>query len=168
MVLGRVVGAWGVRGWVKVAPLGDGPEGLLAQPAWWLGAPGGEGRRRTVLEARAHSGTVVASLDGCATPEAAAELKGCEVAVPRSALPKARRGEVYLADLVGLDVVSASGRALGTVVAMEPYGAHPLMRVRGGESGGDPAGRLVPFVEPILMSVDLAARRIEVDWEPEY
>ena len=140
----------------------------MAQPVWWLGAPGGEWQPRRVVAARVHSGTVVASLEGCPTPEAAAKLKGCEVAVPRSALPKARRGEVYLADLVGLDVVSVTGRPLGTVVAMESYGAHPLMRVRGGEPGGDPAGKLVPFVEPILKSVDLDARRIEVDWEPEY
>ena len=75
---------------------------------------------------------------------------------------------MYLADLIGLEVVSLTGRPLGTVVAMESYGAHPLMRVLGGEPGGDPAGKLVPFVEPILKSVDLKARRIEVDWEPEY
>jgi 16S rRNA processing protein RimM len=82
-------------------------------------------------------------------------------------LPAARKGEVYLADLVGLDVVSMSGAALGKVVAVEDYGAHPLMRVVG--NGGAPAeGRLVPFVAPIVRAVDLAARRIEVDWEPEY
>ena len=157
-----------MRGWVKVAPYGDGPEGLLAQRTWWLPGPGGEWQARTVIEARAHSGTVVAALEGFGTPEVAATLKGCDVAVPRSALPKARKGEVYHADLVGLDVVNASGRSLGKVVAIESFGAHPLMRVQGGEGGGDPAGRLVPFVEPILRSVDLRARRIEVDWEPDY
>jgi len=157
-----------VRGWVKVAPYGDGPEGLVAQRTWWLRAAGDDWQSRTVVEARAHSGTVVAALEGFGTPEAAAALKGRDVAVPRSALPKARKGEVYHADLVGLDVVSASGRSLGKVVAMESFGAHPLMRVHGAEGDGDPAGRLVPFVEPILRSVDLKARRIEVDWEPEY
>ena len=157
-----------MRGWVKVAPYGDGPEGLLAQRTWWLRGPGGKWQARTVIEARAHSGTVVAALEGFGTPEVAATLKGCDVAVPRSALPKARKGEVYHADLVGLDVVNASGRSLGKVVAIESFGAHPLMRVQGGEGGGDPAGRLVPFVEPILRSVDLRARRIEVDWEPDY
>lgn len=157
-----------MRGWVRVAPYGDGPEGLVAQRTWWLGAPGGDRQPRKVVEARAHSGTVVAALEGFGTPEAAAVLKGLEVAVPRAALPKPKKGEVYHADLVGLDVVSSSGRSLGKVVAMESFGAHPLMRVEGGEGGGDPAGRLVPFVEPILRSVDLEARRIEVDWEPEY
>jgi 16S rRNA processing protein RimM len=123
--------------------------------------------RREVGEARAHSGTVVASLDGLATPEDAKLLKGRDVAVPRSALPKPGRGEVYLADLVGLDVVGASGARLGTVVAVEEYGAHPLMRVApAGAAPGE--GRLVPFVEPIVRAVDLRARRIEVEWEPEY
>jgi 16S rRNA processing protein RimM len=72
---------------------------------------------------------------------------------------------VYLADVVGLDVVDAAGRPLGRVVAMEDYGAHPVMRVRREKRDGAGAESLVPFVEPILRSVDLAGRRIEVDWE---
>ena len=107
--MGRVVGPWGVRGWIKVAPYGDGPEGLLRQRAWWLQDGKGGWARHDVGEAREHSGTVVASLDGLASPEAAAAWKGRDVAVPRSALPKPRKGEVYLADLVGLEVVSVSG-----------------------------------------------------------
>lgn len=167
MVLGRVIGPWGVRGWVKVAPYGDGPDGLLAQRRWWLRARDGEWVPHEVGEAREHSGAVVASIGGYATPEAAAALKGREVGVPRSALPPVRKGEIYLADLVGLDVVSASGRPLGKVAGIEDYGAHPVMRVRGDGAGGGP-GRLIPYVEPIVRAVDLEARRIEVDWEPEY
>lgn len=163
--MGRVVGPWGVRGWVKVAPYGDGPEGLAAQRTWWMRDAAGDWRPHEVSEARAHSGTVVAAIAGYATPEAASALKGRDVAVRRSALPRLAKNEVYLADLVGLDVVSASGRSLGAVVAVEDYGAHPLLRVR---AGGGAAERLVPFVAPILRSVDLAARRITVDWEPEY
>ena len=164
--MGRVVGPWGVRGWVKVAPYGDDPAGLAKQRAWWLQDGQGGWTRRDVGEARVHSGTVVASLAGLDTPEAAAQWKGRDVAVPRAALPKARKGEVYLADLVGLTVVSASGAVLGTVVAIEDYGAHPLMRVAAEGAAGQ--GRLVPFVEPIVRAVDLTSRRIDVEWEPEY
>lgn len=165
--MGRVVGPWGVRGWVKVAPYGDGPEGLAAQRTWWLRDEGGAWRSHAVSEARAHSGTVVAAIAGYPTPEAAAVLKGREVAVPRSVLPKPKRGEIYLADLVGLEVVSAAGFALGKVAAVEDYGAHPLLRVKR-EAGKGEEDRLVPFVAPILQSVDLALGRITVDWEPEY
>ena len=165
--MGRVVGPWGVRGWVKVAPYGDDPAGLVSQRAWWLQDGQGGWTRRDVGEARVHSGTVVASLDGLTTPEAARAWKGRDVAVPRSALPKPRRGEVYLADLVGLEVVAGSGVSLGRVVAVEDYGAHPVMRVAP-EGAAPGSGRLVPFVEPIVRGVDLAARRIDVEWEPEY
>ena len=163
--MGRVIGPWGVRGWIKVAPHGDGPEGLVRQRTWWLRDDEGGWARREVGEARAHSGTVVASLSGIATPEDAKRWKGRDVAVPRDALPKAKRGELYVGDLVGLTVVTASGTTLGTVVAVEDYGAHPVMRVAAGGSGGE---RLVPFVEPIVRAVDLKARRVEVEWEPEY
>jgi len=162
--MGRVIGPWGVRGWIKVAPYGDDPAGLAKQRAWWV--KDGEGwARREVGEARVHSGTVVASLAGVTTPEDAKLLKGRDVAVPRDALPPPKRGEVYLADLVGLRVETMSGAALGTVVAVDDYGAHPLMRVSAGEGAAE---RLVPCVEPIVRSVDLEAGRIEVDWEPEY
>ena len=165
--MGRVLGPWGVRGWIKVAPYGDDPEGLAKQRSWWLEDGKGGWMRRDVGEARVHSGNIVASLDGLTSPEAAAEWKGRDVAVPRSSLPKARKGEVYLADLVGLDVVSVTGARLGTVVAVEDYGAHPVMRVapQGAAAG---TGRLVPFVEPIVVAVDMKARRIDVAWEPEY
>ena len=166
-MLGRVIGPWGVRGWIKVAPYGDDPAGLLAQRAWWLQGRDGGWTRHEVVEARMHSGTVIASLAGFATPEAAKGLKGFAVGVPRSALPALRRGEIYLADLVGLDVVSASGAALGKVVAVEDFGAHPVLRVAE-EGGAAREGRLVPFVAPIVRAVDLKARRIDVEWEPEY
>ena len=163
--MGRVVGPWGVRGWIKVAPYGDRPEGLASQRAWWLKDDDGGWARREVGEARVHSGTVIASLAGIDTPEAAKLWKGRDIAVPRESLPKAKRGEIYVGDLVGLTVVTTSGATLGTVVAVEDYGAHPVMRVAAGEGG---AGRLVPFVEPIVRSLDLEARRVEVDWEPDY
>lgn len=165
--MGRVVGPWGVRGWVKVAPYGDAPEGLVAQRTWWVRDEGGTWRSHAVREARVHSGTVIAAIEGYATPESAATLKGREVGVPRSALPKPGKNEVYLADLAGLEVVSASGHALGMVAAVEDYGAHPVLRVRR-ESGKGEEDRLVPFTAPILVAVDLARRRITVDWEPEY
>lgn len=165
--MGRVVGPWGVRGWVKVAPYGDEPQGLAAQRTWWMQDAGGAWRSHEVTEARVHSGTVVAAIAGYATPESAAALKGRDVAVPRSALPRLSKNEVYLADLVGLDVTGASGRPLGVVVAVEDFGAHPVLRVRPGD-GERADDRLVPFVSPILQSVDLAGRRITVDWEPEY
>ena len=164
--MGRVLGPWGVRGWIKVAPFGDDPAGLVAQREWWMRERGDHGAAVLARLDHVVPPPCSAALAGFATPEAAKALKGREVGVPRAALPAPRRGEIYLADLVGLDVVSGSGATLGKVVAVEDYGAHPVLRVA--EAGGAAEHRLVPFVAPIVRGVDLKARRIDVEWEPEY
>ena len=110
---------------------------------------------------------LVARSTGVDTREAAAALKGVEVGVPRDALPPLAEGEIYWADLVGLDVREPRGRALGKVRGDRlDIGAHPLLRVA--RRGRRRPERLIPFVAAIVDAVDVEARRIEVDWEPDY
>jgi 16S rRNA processing protein RimM len=106
----------------------------------------------------------LAQLSGLADREAAARLNGAEVGVPRSALPVPGDNEYYLADLVGLEVVNRQGERLGRVAAVEEFGAHPVLRV------ADAAGtsRRIPMVDAFVDAIDLAARRIEVDWQLDY
>lgn len=164
-MLGRVAAPFGVRGWVKVVPFTASAEALLDYPEWRM-TPLGEREARAyrVLEGRVHGGAVVAALEGVATREQAARLRGATVAVPREAMPPADDGEVYLADLPGCRVVNARGVPLGEVVAVDGTGAQPLLRV----AAEGRAQRLIPLVVPVVLGVDLAARVVEVDWEAEY
>ena len=91
--------------------------------------------------------------------------RGALIGVPRSELPAAAEGEVYLADLVGLDVVNREGQALGVVVAVDDFGAHPVLRVRADGGGRE---RLIPFVAAHVDEVDLASKRIGVDWGGDF
>jgi 16S rRNA processing protein RimM len=84
--------------------------------------------------------------------------------VPRAALPAAADNEIYWADLVGLAVVNREGVALGEVREVADFGAHPMLRVV--DAGG--VERLIPFVVAYVDSVDVAARRVDVDWQPDY
>ena len=80
-------------------------------------------------------------------------------------MPRCRRGnEFYWADLVGLAVVNRQGVKLGSVAAVEDFGAHPLLRV----TDDDGAPRLIPFVAAYMDGVDVAAGRIDVDWQLDY
>jgi 16S rRNA processing protein RimM len=88
---------------------------------------------------------------------------GGDVGVARSALPAAADDEVYWADLVGLAVWNRQGEKLGTVTAVQEFGAHPVLLV-----AHDEGTRLIPFVEAHVDSVDLASGRIEVDWGKDY
>ena len=155
--MGRVAGAYGVRGWVKVVPQAGVQDGLAAAKEWWLG----EDRRR-VVQAKRHSATVVAKLEGIDTPEQARQLKGREVAVARAALPEPGAGHYYLADLLGCEVVNAQGEKLGVVRQWLTNGPQDVMEVEGS------AVRLLPWVASVVKRVDLEAGVIEVEWEADW
>jgi 16S rRNA processing protein RimM len=149
---GRVAGAYGVRGWVKVVV--DEPEVLAAQPVWWIG-----GDERKVEETKVHSGKLLAKLGGIDTPELARKYKGKAISIPR---PDPGEGRYYWADLIGLEVVNAQGQVLGVVKGMFSNGAHDVAELSGEKS------RLLPWVPVVVKKVDLPEKRIEVDWGADW
>jgi len=164
--MGRVAAPYGVRGWMKVLPFTDAPEALLGFAAWRMTMRDErEAREFRLVEGRAHGGALVAKVEGIDSPEAAALLRGSTVEVARAALPEAGEDEVYLADLPGCAVVTTAGAALGTIEAVDDFGAHPVLRVAPADGG---ALRLIPLVAAYVKAVDLAARVIEVEWEADY
>ncbi len=155
--MGRVAGAFGVRGWIKVLPGGGVRETLAGAPEWWI-----EGRKHRVAEAKAHGATVLGRLDGVDSREQAAALKGKEVAVARESLPPVEEGFYYLADLVGLEVVNEQGERLGVVKQWLTNGAQDVMEVAGERT------RLVPWVPAVVKQVDLPGRQITVEWGADW
>ena len=149
---GRVAGSYGVRGWLKVAV--DEPGWLGEQPKWWL-----RGAEYAVRATRVHSGMLLAKLEGIDSPEAAKGFKGVAVVIPR---PAAGEGRLYVDDLVGLEVVNEKGVALGTVKQVTFNGAHEVIELQGERS------RLLPLVPAYVKKIDLAGRRIEVEWEADW
>ncbi|MBS0320863.1 MAG: 16S rRNA processing protein RimM [Proteobacteria bacterium] len=164
VVMGRIAGAWGVKGWVKVAPYSADPAALADHATWWVSRNDAPWEPCDVIASRPHGATVIGQLAGVATPEDAQRLRGALVGLPRAALPAAADDEVYLADLPGLAVVNRQGVALGTVESVQETGAHPVLRVV--EAGG--RTRLIPFVAAYVDSVDLAERTLAVDWGEDY
>ena len=164
--MGRVVAPYGVKGWLKVIPSTAEHDTLLSHEEWWLRPRGerSEWRRCTFEEGRVHGNTLIARVAELSSREAAAAYAGGEVGIARSALPAAAEGELYWADLLGLAVWNRQGERLGTVAAVQDFGAHPVLRVEHEEG----APRLIPFVEAYVDAVDLASRRIEVDWGKDY
>ena len=165
--MGRVVAAYGVRGWIKVKPFTETPDGLLAYPMWWLLKRSGESLPHRVLEARIHSDFVIARLQGLDTREQAAAFNGAEVSVPRDQLPEPGDGEVYWSDLADCEVVNRDGERLGRVTEVQGTGAYPMLRVASGEAA-DATEVLIPFVPAYVLGVDLEANRIDVDWKTDY
>lgn len=161
VILGRITGAHGVRGWVKVVSHTEPRENILAYERWQLRRPEGW-QSHAVAEGRSSGGRVFARLEGVTTRDEAAALAGTDVAVLREELPATAEGEYYWADLEGMTVRNLEGRVLGCVESLFATGANDVMVVRGDRE------RLLPFVHgAVVKEVDLAAREIRVDWDAD-
>lgn len=163
VVLGRLSGLYGVRGWFRVFSYTEPREALLDYEEWLLKA-GGDWRATALIEGRQQGRTIVARLEGIEDRDTAAPFVGADIAVPRERLPATGPGQYYWTDLVGLAVRHRDGRELGTLDRMVATGAHDVMVVKPAAAGSKEI--LIPFVmDRFVLEVDLAAGRIDVDWE---
>lgn len=184
--LGRIVGAYGVRGWVKIEPYSAQGGVLLAANTWWLGSGSGL-RAQPVAKSRPQGATVVAQFAGVDDRDQALRFRGCTVSVSRSAFPAADADEYYWVDLIGclvygVDDTPEAGQALlGRVAEVLDNSAHGVLRIERlsvSAEGADPVplldakGRaqelLVPFVAAHVHHVDLATKRIDTDWPADF
>ena len=183
------MGAWGVKGWIKVQPFSLDPQALFATKRWFLLPPedASAGLRTTlsvrpllkVTQAKDHGDMVVACAQDLEGRDAAEALRGARVFVSRNSFPTVNDGEYYWVDLIGMSVFNRDGVELGEVVGLLETGAHDVLRVRppaplqeaapSGRNGpAQPAECLIPFVAAYVDGVDMAVRRITVDWGLDY
>lgn len=162
VILGKVGGLYGVRGWVKLWSFTDPVENLLDYQEVELGREGAW-RVARLAEGRRQGQALVARFEGCTDRDDAALLVGAELAVMRDRLPAPAAGEYYWADLAGLKVVTTEGVELGRVERMMATGANDVMVVKGERE------RLLPFLPGrFVHEVDLAGGLIVVDWDPDF
>ena len=171
--VGRIADAWGIKGWFKILPYSASPEALFSSKRSYL-QPAEKGPKvfdGTVLmrikEAREHSDTVVASSHEVPDRTAAESLRGARIFVSRASFPTPDADEYYWVDLLGLDVVNREGLPLGQVKDLMATGPQTVL-VLAFEQDGKPQERMIPFVSAYIDQVDLAARRITADWQPDY
>ncbi len=159
VILGRVTGLYGVKGWLRVRSYTEPREAILDYEEWLLFREGDPQCFR-LAEGKRHGGTVIAKLEGCDDRDQAADLVGDDIGVPREALPETQHGEYYWADLEGLQVNGSDGRTLGKVAYLLATGANDVLVVQGDRE------ILIPFVQnEVIKDVDFAAGVISVDWE---
>lgn len=181
--VGRIVDAWGIQGGFKVQPFSADPQALFSTRRWFLKpaqAQAGQTPRPAVVppevlrisSSREQGDLIVATAQEVPDRNAAEALRGARVFVSRQSFPTAEADEFYWVDLIGLDVVNRDGALLGTVTDLLDTGPHSVLRVRRPDAlpGAKPdeAERLIPFVAAFVDAVDLAQRRVTVDWGLDY
>jgi 16S rRNA processing protein RimM len=160
--MGRILGPFGVKGWVRVKTFTERPAALGEFGRWLVEAR--EGWREMTVDAfEVHAKGPVAKFAGCDDREGAFALRGCDVAVTRGELGEPGEGSLYWIDLVGLEVVDESGGALGTVEGLFESGETSVLVI-----AAEGRERMIPFIPGYVKAVDREARRITVDWKPDY
>jgi 16S rRNA processing protein RimM len=185
--VGRVLGAWGIQGGLKVKPFAAEPQALFSSKRWFLLPPAVArplvslaGKAFSpppllrVKQAREHGDTVLATVHDVEDRDAAQALAGYRVFVARTSFPTPGHDEFYWVDLIGLGVENRQGLALGNVVGLLETGPHCVLRVQPPADCGSPAGDagvsevLIPFVNAYVDEVDLPGRRLHVDWQVDW
>lgn len=177
--VGRIAGAWGIKGWIKVLPHSGDPQALFSSKRWYLKPPdepgpvpkGGWPVLLRVTQARHHADGVVAGIDGMTDRDVAEGLRGARVFVSRRSFPTPDAEEFYWVDLIGLSVRNRQGETLGTVTGLLDTGVHSVLCVAPGPAaapGETRSERLIPFVGAYVDRVDLSGRCIHVDWGNDY
>ncbi|MET0519312.1 MAG: ribosome maturation factor RimM [Burkholderiaceae bacterium] len=186
--VGRILDAWGVKGWVKVQAYSSDAQALFSSRRWFVqppeenkplmvkpaAKPGAKAALPTLLKIlaiRDHGEGLVANIQGVVDRNGAEALGGVRIFISRSAFPSADPDEYYWVDLIGLNVVNRQGETLGVVEGLIDTGPHSVLRVI-------PPGlvapvkpdqeKLIPFVAAFVDDVDLEQRLITVDWGLDY
>lgn len=153
IALAAIAGAHGVKGEVRLKLFTDGIDSLRRHQKLYVG-----GAERRLLAVRENGKTIIAHIEGVFDRSSAEALRGELVEINRSDLPPLAEDEYYHADLIGLPAIDLDGKPVGSVVAIENYGAGDLLEIE------DLAGKrsLIPFLSGIA---DLEEGRIVLDRE---
>ncbi|MBL8347963.1 MAG: ribosome maturation factor RimM [Rubrivivax sp.] len=196
--VGRVLGAWGVKGGLRIKPFSADPQALFSTKRWYLQPPlppagatvGPRPASRPaakvapqlawplllhVVQAREQGEHIVATARDLDDRDAAEALSGARIFIPRASFPTPAEDEFYWVDLIGLGVRNREGTALGTVIGLMDTGPTCVLRVQAPApppAEGDPPVEaeecLIPFVSAYVDRVDLPGRCILVDWQSDY
>lgn len=162
LVVGRIGGAYGIKGWVKVQCYTEPVTNILNYSPWYMRHKSAW-QELNVENTKLHSGAIIAQFEGIVDRNQALAIRGLEIAVNRDQLPVLEAGEYYWHDLIGLAVKTVQDEDLGLVVNLMATGANDVLVIKGDRE------RLIPFIrEQVIKKIDLADRLIVVDWDADF
>jgi len=158
ILVGRIAGVYGVKGWLKVHSFTRPIENILAYSPWFLDSR--DGLISKLLEESKHQGkNLVAKLADIENREQARSLIHSDILVEKNILPALAPGEYYWHDIIGLSVRNTDGQDLGIVRQVLETGANDVIVVEGEQR------LLIPWVkDEFVIDIDLEAGQMQVDW----
>jgi 16S rRNA processing protein RimM len=165
VVLGKVVGVYGVQGWIKIKSYTRPRDTIFSYSIWQIGTEEGW-KQQSVQTGRPQGPGLVARLQEVSDRDQARALIGATIAVPRDQLPATAEGEVYWTDLEGCLVTNRAGVELGKVSHLLETGANDVLVVRPLDDGN--GEHLIPYIDEVIDRVNLDSKTIQVDWDEKF
>ena len=163
VVLGRITGLHGVRGWLKIFSYSRPRENIFSYNPWLIEQSKDVSLTQQVIAWKVQGKGLIAQLDGISDRNMAQTYVGLDITVPRDALPALAKDEYYWCDLIGLQVVNQNQDVLGTVIEIMETGANDVVLVEGEEK------YLIPLLKgSVIKKVDQEQGQMLVDWDGEY
>ena len=161
ILVGRIAGIYGVKGWLKIVSYTRPPENIFMYRPWLI-KQDDIWQETGLLEGKVHGKGLIAALEGITDRDVARGLIGADIGIYRTQLPELPPGEYYWDDLQDMQVNNRQGKVLGRLKDILETGANDVLVVEG-------EGRhLIPMIwDMYVMGVDHTRGIIEVDWEPE-
>ncbi len=168
LTVGKIVGAYGVKGWVKVRSFTEEPEAIFGYAPWVLRSASGV-MTCDVVQVKAGPKGFLVQLDQIRDREAAAAAAGSLIEVGVDQLQALDEGEYYWRDLIGCRVSNTEGKDFGVVHKLLETGANDVLVVKGDRTAIDSRERLIPYLPgQVVLEIDLGRQHIEVDWEEDF
>lgn len=169
--LGKIVGVWGVKGWIKLHSYTRNRVDIAQYKTWFLTrhkkGPEKDNQATVinVMQCREQAKGVVAQLEGLDDRDQAALLSGFGIWVKESDLPELPDGEYYWQQLIGLQVANQS-QNIGQIKSILETGANDVLVCKAAEAGQPDI--LIPYTDEVVLEIDLIEGNMTVDWDPEY
>jgi 16S rRNA processing protein RimM len=161
--VGRIIGLFGIHGWLKIDSYTQPQENILSYQPWLIKLKGAKPQNISVAASEMHSKGLVVQLVGYESMDAARALVSARIEVEREQLPQLPEGQHYWTDLEGLEVKTIEGVSLGKVAYLFATPANDVLVVKGDRE------RFIPYLpQQVVKLIDLSNKVMQVDWDPEF
>lgn len=158
ITIGRFGSVYGIKGWLRIVSFTDPKENILQYQPWWINKDQ-QWQQIYAEDGRLHGKDVIIKLPNINDRELAKSYTNIDIMVDSKQLPKLPKDEYYWSDLEGLMVIDKSGQELGRVNHLIATGANDVLVLE--------KNIMIPYIDNVIIKVDLEKKNIIVDWELE-
>ncbi len=169
ILLGKISGVHGIKGWVKVFSYTSPRVKITEYSQWYMkGTKSQSWVSQKLIEGKEQGKNIIAQLDGVNYRDEAEALVGTEIAIHKDQLEVLAENEYFWRDLIGLSVETISGEKLGKIDWLFDTGSNDVIIVKDTESAEEKEHLLPYIIDDVIKSVDLEKSLMIVDWDPEF